>query len=78
MSMNLPKKAKDIKGVIAIAELRRAHLIIVILAISFAIMIGFVSTFEVQFNVVLGFIAITLLLLVATVSAGTIAALNKR
>lgn len=73
----LPKTAKDIKGKVALAELRRAHYIIVGLALSFAAMLWFATINEVQFDALLGAIAIVLLLLVAAVSARTIYALNK-
>ena len=78
MNKYLPKKAKDIKGPVAIAELRRAHYIIAILAIAFAVMVGFVSLFEVQFNAILGATAFVLLLLVAIASLGTAFVLRKR
>lgn len=78
MNNYLPKKAKDIKGPVAIAELRRAHLIIATLSIAFAVMIGFVSAYEIQFDVVLGAIVIVLLLLLALVSLGTSYVLRKR
>lgn len=74
----LPKKAKDIKGAVAVAELRRAHYIIAMLAIAFAAMIGFTTAFEVQFDAVLGAAVVVLLLLVAGVSAGTVCLLRKR
>ena len=78
MNNYLPKKAKDIKGPVAVAELRRAHLIIAVLAIAFAVMIGFVSSYEIQFDVVLGAIVIVLLMLLALVSALTVFVLRKR
>ena len=78
MKNYLSKKAKDTKGSVAIAELRRAHLIIAILALAFAVMIGFVSAYEIQFDVVLGAIVIVLLILLALVSSGTAFILRKR
>ena len=78
MKNYLPKKAKDIKGSVAIAELRRAHLIIAVLAIAFAFMVGLVSAYEIQFDVVLGAIVIVLLMLLALVSLGTAFILRKR
>jgi len=78
MNNFLPKRAKDIKGPVAIAELRRAHLIIAILAIAFAVMIGFVSAYQIQFDVVLGAVVIVLLFLLAVVSIGTTFALRNR
>lgn len=78
MNNYLPKKAKDIKGPVAVAELRRAHLIIAILALAFAVMIAFVSAYEIQFDVVLGATAVVLLMLLALVSLGTTYILRKR
>jgi NADH:ubiquinone oxidoreductase subunit 3 (subunit A) len=74
----LPKKAKDIKGAVAIAELRRAHYIIVMLAVAFAVMIGLTSSVEVQLDATLGVIVIVLLAFVAAVSFVTAYALRKR
>jgi NADH:ubiquinone oxidoreductase subunit 3 (subunit A) len=74
----LPKKAKDIKGAVAVAELRRAHYIIAMLAIAFAVMIGFTTAFELQFDATLGIIVVILLLFVAIVSLGTAFLLRKR
>ena len=78
MSNYLPKKTKDIKGPVAIAELRRAHYIIAILSIAFGIIIGFVSVFEIKFDAALGLIAVILLGLLATVSLGTAFVLGKK
>lgn len=78
MNKNLPKKAKDIKGKVALAELRRSHYIIVILALSFAATLGFVSVYEVRFNGVLAAIACVLLMLVTVASLATALVLRKR
>jgi len=78
MNKHLPRKAKDIKGPVAIAELRRAHLIIAILALAFAFVVGFVSLYEVRFDAALGAAAFTLLILVAIASLGTAVVLRKR
>ena len=78
MNKNLPKKAKDIKGAVAISELCRAHWIIIILALSFAAMLCFVSQYEVQFDGSLSTIAVVLLVLVAAISFATVVALQKR
>lgn len=78
MNTHLPRKAKDIKGAVAIAELRRAHLIIIVLAIALAVMIGFVSAYELQFDAMLATVAIILLFFVAAVSIMTVWALRKR
>lgn len=78
MKIYLPKKAKDIKGAVAIAELRRAHLIIAILAIALAMIIGLVTANEIQLDAALGAVAIVLLSVVALVSLGTAYVLRKR
>jgi|GEM_PF-626292 len=78
MNKYLPKKAKDIKGPVAVAELRRAHYIIAILSIAFAIIIAFVSVFEIKFDPALGVMAIILLGVLATISLGTALVLSKR
>lgn len=79
MNKNLPKKAKDIKGAVAIAELKRAHAIIIILALAFAAMLTAVLAFDdIIFNDALGAVAITLLAVVAAVSYGTLVALKRR
>lgn len=74
----LPKKAKDIKGAVVVAELRRAHYIIALLSIAFAAMIGFTTAFELQFDATLGIVVVILLLFVAIVSLGTAFLLRKR
>jgi hypothetical protein len=73
-----PKNAKDIKGAVAIAELRRAHLIIVILAISLAVVLGFGMMYESEFSIVLRNAAIILLAFVALASLATAYVLGKR
>lgn len=78
MNTHFPKKAKDIKGPVAIAELCRAHYIIAMLSIALAVVIGFVAAFELRFDAVLAIVAITLLALVAGVSIGTACVLPKR
>ena len=78
MNKLFPKNAKDIKGPVAIAELRRAHYIITLLSIAFAGVMWFVTAFEVQFNAALGAVAVLLLVLVAIVSITTALVLRKR
>lgn len=78
MNKNLPKKAKDIKGVVAIAELRRAHYIIVILAISLAAIIAVTTNYKLDLSVPLSIITVTLLSLVALISLATVIVLPKR
>lgn len=78
MNKYLPKKATDIKGPVAIAELRRAHYIIAMLAVSFAGMIALGTAYELQFSAPLGIIAVILLLAVTAVSLGTAIVLKRR
>jgi len=78
MNIFLPKTAKDIKGAVAIAELRRAHYIIAILSIAFGIMIAFVSAYEIQFDAILGLTVVCLLGVLAIVSLGTAFVLSKK
>ena len=78
MNKHFPKKAQDIKSAVAIAELRRAHYIITMLAAALAVIVGFASVFDVRLNAVMGMIAVVLLLLVAAVSLGTAFVLRKR
>lgn len=72
-----PKKTKDIKGKVAIAELRRAHLIIAILAMAFVFMLILSIAHPLQFDLWMGSIASALLLIVAGVSLATAIALQK-
>lgn len=78
MNKHLPKKAKDIKGSVAIAELRRSHYIIALLALSLAATLVFMSTYQVQFDWLLTSIVTMMLVVVATVSLATIYALRQR
>ncbi len=78
MNKHFPKKAKDIKGAVAIAELRRAHYIVALLATMLAVMIGCVAAFELRFDPALAAIVIVLLAFVAVVSLGTAIVLRKR
>jgi membrane glycosyltransferase len=78
MNKHFPKTAKDIKGPVAIAELRRAHLIIAVLASAFAATIGFMPIMQLQFDTVLGLILVVLLAIVAVVSLCTALVLHKR
>lgn len=78
MNILLPKKAKDIKGAVALAELKRAHAIIAILAFSFAMMLSLSSSYEIKLNAGLGTIAAFLLIVVSIVSLGTVLFLQKR
>lgn len=73
-----PKNVKDIKGKVAIAELRRAHYIIVVLAVAFVFML-ITSMFEpLQFDLFLGSVAAALILIVAAVSLSTALALPRK
>lgn len=78
MNKYLPRTAKDIKGPVAIAELRRAHLIIAVLASTFAATIGFMPTLQLEFDTVLGLLLVVLLAIVSVVSLCTALMLRKR
>lgn len=78
MKRTLPRRAKDIKGAVAIAELRRAHYIITMLAIALAVLVGIASMADLRLNAALGAVAVVLLLFVAAVSLGTAIVLRKR
>ncbi len=78
MNVFYPKRAKDIKGKVAIAELRRAHAIIAVLAVAFAIIIGLVTAYQVQLNPALGSAAMFLLLVVAAISTATAYLLRRQ
>ena len=78
MKQLFPQKTQDIKGKIAVAELRRAHAIIAALSIAFSMVIGFVWAFEIQFDATLSIMAISLLTLLAGISISTAVALRKR
>ena len=73
MNKNLPKKAKDIKGAVAIAELRRAHYIIIVLAISLAGIIAITANYKLDLSMPLSIITVVLLSLVALISLATTA-----
>lgn len=64
------KTVKDFKGNVALDELRRAHWIIAVLALSLAFLIVLSIVQPLVFDMTLGFIAVGLLLLVAAISAG--------
>lgn len=72
-----PKKTADIKGKVAIAELRRAHFIIAILAMSFVFMLILNISRPLQFDLWLGSTASALLIIVAAVSLVTAISLRK-
>ena len=78
MNMHLPKHAKDIKGAVAIAELQRAHYIIVILALAFAAIVALTSAFEAQLDAIMSFLLVVLLGCVALISLFTAIRLHKK
>lgn len=78
MKLQLPKKAKDIKGAVAIAELRRAHYIIVILTVAMAALLACVTVYPIQLDVAFSLIVIILLAGVAIVSLLTALVLRKQ
>lgn len=69
MKIKHPRTVKDFKGKVALEELRRAHWIIVILALALAFLIMVTIMQPLEFDIFLGSVAAGLLLLVAAVSA---------
>jgi hypothetical protein len=72
-----PRSIKDIKGRVAVAELQRAHYIIVLLACAFSVFLIFnmISIFVV--DLWLGSIAVALLLIISALSLATAISLKK-
>jgi len=68
MKHTLLRRTKDIKGKVALRELRQAHLVIALLAISFAFTLMFVTIYPVQLDTLLVSIATAFLIIVAAVS----------
>lgn len=66
-----PHSVKDIKGKVAIAELRRAHFIIVMLAVSLAFCVMLASLNLFMVDVFLGALLAALLIIVAAFSTIT-------
>lgn len=62
------RKSKDIKGKVALQELRRAHFVIALLAISFAFTLLFVTIYPVQLDTFLVSVATAFLIIIAAVS----------
>lgn len=73
-----PRKIKDIKGTVAIAELRRAHYIIAVLSVAFVFILIVNMLMPLEFDVLLGSIASALLLIVAGSSLFTALALRRK
>lgn len=72
-----PQSVKDIKGKVAIAELRRAHFIIGLLGAAFAVFMIFAMIDVFIVDALLGSIAVAMLLIVAGSSLATAVALRK-
>lgn len=68
MKKKFPRTAKDIKIGVALAELRRAHAIIVLLAFSLAAVLALASTAPIQFDGGLSLVVVFLLAVVGCVS----------
>lgn len=66
-----PRKVTDIKGKTAVNELRRAHWIIVVLALALAFIVTVGAGQEISFDGWLATVADVLLVLVALVSLAT-------
>lgn len=77
MHKYLPRKITDIKGKTALAELRRTHYIVAILAVALiAVLVS--NTLEVYFTTpLLTFAAIALLALLTLMSLGTAIGLSR-
>lgn len=75
--LSRPGSVKDIKGKVAIAELRRAHYIITMLAGVFSVFLIFTMIDVFVVDVLLGSIAVALLLIVAAASLATAVALKR-
>lgn len=78
MKSNLPKSAKDIKGKVALAELKRAHLIIAVLAAALAFVVVVEAVAPISFNLTIAVILAVLLALVAAVSLTTVAVVGRK
>lgn len=72
-----PKSAKDIKGKTAIAELKRAHLIITLLSFSIIPLLIIGTVDSVQFTPVLSALLVVFLVILGLASFFTIVALRK-
>lgn len=77
MKKKYPRTAKDIKGPVALGELRRAHFIIVILALALSLILVLEAIVPVQLDPYLVIAAVTLLAVVALSSFVTAITLGK-
>ena len=68
MKNMLFRKAKDIKGKVALEELRRAHFVIALLSASFAFTLMFVTIYPVQLDTLLVSMATAFLIIISAVS----------
>lgn len=73
-----PRRIKDIKGKVAIAELRRAHYIITVLSLAFVLLLVINMLLPLQFDALLGTIASVLLIIVSGASLFTALALRDK
>lgn len=77
MNNYLPKRITDIKGKVALAELQRTHLIVVILTFTVIALIIFIATTIVEMNTFLVGAAIVLLALLGIMSLTTAIGLSR-
>ncbi len=77
MNTHLPQKITDIKGKVALAELQRTHIIVVILVLIIIALIIFISLIAVDMNGFLVGAAVVLLALLGTMSLVTAIGLSK-
>ena len=73
-----PRAVKDIKGTVAIAELRRAHIVIGLLSLALAFVILASTIYPLNFDDQLGAVVVVLLLIVGAVSLATGVALKSK
>ncbi len=77
MKNMLFRKTKDIKGKVALQELRQAHFVIALLAASFAFTLMFVTIYPVQLDTLLVSIATAFLLIIAAVAISIAFAIKR-
>lgn len=75
--LSRPRSIKDIKGKVAVEELRRAHYIIVLLSSVFSVFLIFAMIDVFIVDAMLGSITVALLLIVAASSLATAIALKR-
>lgn len=77
MNKYLPRKITDIKGKVALAELRRTHIIVFILTLLVIVLLVFIAAIFVEVNAILLAAALALLILLGLTSLSTAIGLSK-